>query len=636
MNFRVAVVVSALLVAGPAALAAKAPNVDQLTGFFLAPELSAPQLSPTGEYVGVVARIGDDFRLGLLTLSTGQFEVEGGINDADVVSFWWKGPRRVILGVTANRKTALGQSYRAFGLIATDVDGRHGADLSTVVGSPGVLVDSLPDDPKHVLKATNSELLKVDIDSGRYETLEKESTGAFYQLRDGDNRFRAGYSFDNMDGSLTVKWREPGAGAGRWHDQTFKGGQPRIIPFGFDQDPRYLWVWDETQGNETVVSRMDTVTGERKVAVRRPGLDPTHALLAGRPRLPVAVGFEQDPSNSIEPLGAKHAEAIRLINACYQGFSPVIVDCQPERDLWIVHAGNSRVPGAYFLFNSKTNQSSLIGMVQSQLTEDRLVAPQWINIKGRTGAVLRGLLWQPPGVKRPPLLLRCPQRMPADPAADRYLPEVQALVSLGFAVAIVDVRGTYGYGHSNLAAADGYVVNTMREDLEDMVGALVADGYVDGRRVAVYGHGFGGALALKLASVSDAFTAAVSLQAPNRLSRHDLTQFSEDGSSRRTFENLGGWRQSGKLADELSPIEVAPALKKPALHLQNTEFDSPEKLNEEGRDLQRALDKSGAPGRMGIAFRVSHTYRPSSAVSRDEALQMQQIADFLNGVWTKP
>jgi hypothetical protein len=45
-----------------------------------------------------------------------------------------------------------------------------------------------------------------------------------------------------------------------------------------------------------------------------------------------------------------------------------------------------------------------------------------------------------------------------------------------------------------------------------------------------------------------------------------------------------------------------PALEKPALHLQVTEPDVPDKLNQDG----------------------------------DEAAQMMQIADFLNDAWQKP
>jgi len=633
MNLRFFQITLALVCAGPGVMPAQPPTPEQLTQLFLPPELNTPQLSPTGEYLGMQVRRGDHFQLGLLTLATGQLEIEGGPERTHVMSFWWKGPRRVILGLLSETTTVLGQkTARVPSLVGIDIDGKDVVDLWRTQQAGGTIVDGLPDDPRHVLKATDTELLQVDISTGNIKRLEIE-TGS-HLLRDGGNHFRAGADVLD-DGSSMIKWKPPGNTGAAWHEVIFKAGERRYRPIGFDQDPRYLWVWDETQGDEVVVSRLDTVTGTRQVTVRRPGIDPTRALFAGRPRLPVAVAYGQDIGSAIEPLGSRFADAIRQINACYQGFAPQIVDCQPERNLWVIRVGTSRLPGAFFVFNSRTAQSTPVGLMQSQLTEDRLVAPEQINVKGRTGAMLRGLLWRPVGVKLPALILRCPSRLPDRPATDTFDPKTQALVALGFAVAVVDVRGTYGYGQAIRATADGNVTDTVREDFEDVVRALAGDQIVDRSRVALYGVGLGGALALKLAVLSDDFAAAVSCRAPDRLSRHDLVSYSDETSMLRTFDELGGWSRSGKLADELSPINVAPALKKPALHLQDTDFDLPDKLNDDGRRLKKAVEQAGVPARVGIASRASLYYRPPSDVARDEAMQMLQIADFLNEVLAK-
>jgi len=77
---------------------------------------------------------------------------------------------------------------------------------------------------------------------------------------------------------------------------------------------------------------------------------------------------------------------------------------------------------------------------------------------------------------------------------DRYDPEVQAFVDAGYAVVLVNYRGSTGYGVAFRRALIGNVCFTETEDLIAGLDALEAEGIVDPERVFWSGWSWGGCL----------------------------------------------------------------------------------------------------------------------------------------------
>ncbi|HUL85049.1 MAG TPA: alpha/beta fold hydrolase [Actinomycetota bacterium] len=78
---------------------------------------------------------------------------------------------------------------------------------------------------------------------------------------------------------------------------------------------------------------------------------------------------------------------------------------------------------------------------------------------------------------------------------DAFDPEVQAFVDAGYAVVLVNYRGSTGYGTPFREALIGNVCFTETEDLLASLDALVAEGVVDPARVFWHGWSWGGCLA---------------------------------------------------------------------------------------------------------------------------------------------
>jgi dipeptidyl aminopeptidase/acylaminoacyl peptidase len=75
---------------------------------------------------------------------------------------------------------------------------------------------------------------------------------------------------------------------------------------------------------------------------------------------------------------------------------------------------------------------------------------------------------------------------------DRFDPETQAFVDAGYAVGIVNYRGSTGYGVAFREALIGRVCLTESEDILACLDALVADGTTDPAHVYWNGWSWGG------------------------------------------------------------------------------------------------------------------------------------------------
>jgi dipeptidyl aminopeptidase/acylaminoacyl peptidase len=108
---------------------------------------------------------------------------------------------------------------------------------------------------------------------------------------------------------------------------------------------------------------------------------------------------------------------------------------------------------------------------------------------------VHGFVVEPEGAGPHPLVLDI-HGGPHSQWMEQFFPRVQAFVDAGFAVALVNYRGSTGYGQEWRDAIIGRPGLTELEDLMAGVDSLVADGTADPERLAIGGVSWGGYLTL--------------------------------------------------------------------------------------------------------------------------------------------
>lgn len=206
---------------------------------------------------------------------------------------------------------------------------------------------------------------------------------------------------------------------------------------------------------------------------------------------------------------------------------------------------------------------------RTSLSEVELFRPIRRSFSVSDGLTVEGWLVHDPGAPTPQPLLLDIHGGPHNAwngAADPVHLYHQELAARGWAVLLLNTRGSDGYGEEFFTATVGAWGRSDAGDFLEPVDQLVAEGIADPDRLAVAGYSYGGYMASYLTSVDGRFAAAVA-GAPVI----DLISISgtADIGHRIARSELGSsWWASQGLFRELSPIAHASSARTPTLLLQ--------------------------------------------------------------------
>ena len=149
--------------------------------------------------------------------------------------------------------------------------------------------------------------------------------------------------------------------------------------------------------------------------------------------------------------------------------------------------------------------------------------------------------------------------------SDTFMPDVQAFVDHGVAVAMVNYRGSTGYG---TAFRDALVGNPGFPEVEDVVAgldALVAEGVVDPARAAVAGGSWGGYITLLALGLHPGRWAVATAAVPVA---DYVTAFRDEAPTLQAFDRSlfgGDPDEVGDLYVERSPLTYVDRVRAPVL-----------------------------------------------------------------------
>jgi dipeptidyl aminopeptidase/acylaminoacyl peptidase len=159
--------------------------------------------------------------------------------------------------------------------------------------------------------------------------------------------------------------------------------------------------------------------------------------------------------------------------------------------------GMSNPGGAYYLYDTKSGQTTKLGARYPELSGADLATPRFFTYQSRDGKEIPAYLTLPPGASaKPPPLVVLPHGGPAARDDDSFDFFVQFFASRGYAVFQPQFRGSEGYGSAFEEAGKFQWGLAMQDDVTDGVQKLIADKKVDPARICIVGASYGGYAAL--------------------------------------------------------------------------------------------------------------------------------------------
>lgn len=232
-----------------------------------------------------------------------------------------------------------------------------------------------------------------------------------------------------------------------------------------------------------------------------------------------------------------------------------------------------------------------------------------------------------PAGERPPLVISC-HGGPTGAAETGFDPVVQFLTSRGLAVALVDYRGSSGYGRAFRCALRGRWGEADVDDVVAYAEALAAEGRVDRDRMAVRGASAGGLTALGALARSRRFAGAVAWYGVTDLEA--LAADTHDFESHYLDSLVGPWPEDAHSYRSRSPLNHPDQVTGAVLLLQGE--DDPVVPADQSRRFAERLREQGVDCRLVMFAGESHGFRRADTI----AACLDAELEFYRSLFARP
>lgn len=265
----------------------------------------------------------------------------------------------------------------------------------------------------------------------------------------------------------------------------------------------------------------------------------------------------------------------------------------PDGQQILVEHEAMNTPNDLWIYDLKTNEAKqFTHMAVAGLTPQTIPPSELVHYKTFDGKTITAVLRIPFNLKRDGsnAAVIFPHGGPTGQTQDTWSRWSNALVTRGYIVLMPNPRGSTGYG-----------IDFQRANYKDLGGGdlkdemyglewLLQTGYVDRRKVGVFGGSYGGFMTLMLAAKEPSqFTAAVDLFGP--LDWYTMLKNSDPLLGQYERSLMGDPEKDRKVYEDDSPIKYVQNIQAPLLVLQGD--NDPRVPKEETEQLVRILKQQG-------------------------------------------
>ena len=454
-------------------------------------------------------------------------------------------------------------------------------DLTPHAGVRVWLHEILKDDPEHVLVLHNRrsravrDLYRINLSTGAEELIAQNPGDGVAPVTDASGKlhgWRKPVVADRPRGKpRAAEVKERSSITQRRNEVN------RIVALSRDRSE--AWVLSNHNRDRVALFNVDPRSGRGRLFYEDERSDLGRVLVsrvtdkavfaASVPNYPRAVIFDPEWKADLQPLLAAH-------DGARHGFDVVSADPSEKRLVVVVYTHATR---RHYLLDREHKRHTLLGESRPAQFGNALVEPEAVEIEARDGLKLPGYLLRPAGsrAKALPLVLLVhggPWGRVAwsDPDQSEDLLRAQFFANRGYAVLVVNYRGSTGYGQSFALAAVGEFGGKMQDDLFDAVHWAIARGIADPERIAVIGHSYGGyATLMALAQQPRQFACGIDIAGPT-----DLVKLIESFPSYWELELSHWYSYVGDPAvtadrermEKVSPLHLADRFERPVLIIQ--------------------------------------------------------------------
>ena len=612
-----------------AAMAADdAPSIENL---FKLSQYAAMRLSPDGEYIAALAPVAGHQNVVVIDVAKRGVVPVTTLNSRDITSVRWVNSKRLL--VTTGTLNTRDFDAKGGGLFAIDRDGKNGRQLGeggdeSMTGGmravlrpiavlrtlPGesddfiaqeIVVDSKRRAPGSLLRVDSRTGKRTVLSTGKPEAAEGEG---WVVDREGVPRVFIASSANKA----RIYYRKDADAPWQKLDEfsTLSGAQWTPLAMAEDNRTLYANSWKNRDKAEIVRYDPETRTFSETLAAH-PQVDLSDLVESVQGGV-LGVRYEADRGGVAwfdEDLAKAQAAIDRALPETVNMLSP-----SRDRQRLIVTALSDVSPGSFYLFDRKVGKLEWLADSRPWIDPKKMSPVQPVRYKARDGLEIPGYLTVPKSSsgKNLPMVVMVHGGPWVSGDHWYYNPEVQFLVSRGYAVLQPNFRGTTRYGWKHFSSSFKQWGLTMQDDITDGVQWAIDQGVADPKRVCIYGASYGGyATMMGLAKTPDLFKCGINYVGVTDLNLFATATWSDFAYSE--FLQYGMKDMVGDLTGDTqrlkttSPVEMADRIKAPVLMAYGA--SDVRVVPEHGTRMKAALERLGKKPQWMMVDGEGHGFR---------------------------
>lgn len=383
---------------------------------------------------------------------------------------------------------------------------RNGKKERLLIGSEYSKIRLLEDqliDGKFLLVTSNQrdstvfDVYRLNVRDGKMRMAAQNPGNFTNWLTDSKGNLRMAISTDGLNESVWCRQNE---------SKPFKkiitnNFKTTVWPVAFsEREPNTVYAISNENRDKNALVEIDCTNGEeKKVLFANDSLNVVEAQYSKRQGKMDFVVVETWKKEK-HYLNSDAKNRFKNLDKLIPGHDSRIIHHDKNEQHFIIRTFTDRTPGSYYLYNVPANRLKKLSDVNPAIKEEEMCEMKPISYVTKDGFKINGYLTLPlgKGDKNLPLVVM-PHNGPGQRNVWGYNADVQFLANRGYAVLQVNYRGSTGYGKAFSSAGFKEWGLKIQDDVDSGVQWLIDNKTVDPKRIAIYGYGFGGLIAINSA-----------------------------------------------------------------------------------------------------------------------------------------
>lgn len=558
--------------------AAEAEHPLGAEDFAVLPFVSAPTLSPNGEWLGGQFAIGGQKRICVIGLFEGQ---DGprciGIPDmTEAHGLEWVNDNNLLIHLSVLQPVEGDRWYvsrlinfnRVTGKITKIFWDSAGQSADTVLwtahdGSPTALIAA--QNSIYISPEFWPSVYRFNVETGSRVIVLQGREDVMHWFTDGDGVVRGGYGYDDSSRKSRVTFRNSAGEPFRVVDRADERKREELLSFvGFGAAPGSTLLIHDDKDKHSALFEVDMATQKdlRTIWTAPEGswIEGTWTDVDRKTVLGVRLEGKENKRVWLDPALAETQEAFAK---AVPDKRVSILDINRGRNRMIVQIDAPDAPGALYFFDTADGSLHRLAFYSDRIKAKSLNPVKAIRYKARDGLEIEAILTLPKGkeAKNLPFVVM-PHGGPWAHDALNYDYWAQFVAQLGYGVIQPNFRGSDGYGEEFERKGEGQLGLAMQDDLNDALAWAVKEGIADGKRACLVGASYGGyATMWGLARDAGLWRCGIAISGVASLRR----EVNDMGDSLYGNRNQDGWKRMTPDFAAVSPINAVDKIKAPLM-----------------------------------------------------------------------